>query len=126
MGTIDYALELREFIKFLSQEKPEGFYFDEITHSGVEGFWIDLIVLSLSEDYSELLEQILSLNDDDLKVFFLNEGPYTKNGILQIDKLNRLTDILFERIEDSGKSNLTLSQLLNHSDFTGKTESRCT
>ena len=69
LGTIDSALEPRELIKLLSLEKPEGFYFDEITIKGVEGFWIDLIVLSLSEDYSELLEQILSLNDDDLKVF---------------------------------------------------------
>ena len=120
LGSIDYALELREFVTCLSTEKPEGFYFDEITIQGVEGFWKDLIVLSLSEDYSELLEQILSLNDDDLKVFFQNEGPYTKNGILEIDKLNRLTDILFERIEDSGKSNLTLSQLLNHSDLNEK------
>ncbi len=120
LGSIDYALELREFVTCLSTEKPEGFYFDEIIIQGVEGFWKDLIVLSLSEDYSELLEQILSLNEDDLKVFFQNEGPYTKNGILEIDKLNRLTDILFERIEDSGKSNLTLSQLLNHSDLKEK------
>ena len=120
MGTIDSALEPRELIKLLSQEKPEGFYFDEITIKGVEGFWIDLIVLSLSEDYSELLEQILSLNDDDLKVFFQNEGSYLEKGFLQIDKLDRINEILFESLEESGKSDLSLSQLLNHTELREK------
>ena len=120
LGTIDSALEPRELIKLLSQEKPEGFYFDEITIKGVEGFWIDLIVLSLSEDYSELLEQILSLNDDDLKVFFQNEGSYLEKGFLQIDKLDRINEILFESLEESGKSDLSLSQLLNHTELREK------
>ena len=39
-----------------------------------------------------------------LKSFFQNEGSYLEKGILQIDKLDRINEILFESLEESEKS----------------------
>ena len=51
---------------------------------------------------------------------FQNEGSYLEKGFLQIDKLDRINEILFESLEESGKSDLSLSQLLNHTELREK------
>ena len=120
LGSIKGEHDPRSIVSFLNSNKPEGFYFDEITIQGIKGIWKDLIIISLSDEYSEVLEQLLTLNDNDLKKFNKKEGPFVENDILEIDKLDQINEILFERLDETGKSNLTLSQLLNHSDLNTK------
>ena len=70
LGSIEGELDLRKLVSWLSFNKPEGFYFDEIKIQGVKGFWKDLIEISLYEEYSETLDHLLSLSDKELKLFW--------------------------------------------------------
>ena len=120
LGTIKGELDARNLISFLNSNKPDDFYFDEITIKGVKGLWKDLINISLSGEYTDVLEQLLSLKDNDLKRFNKKEGPFVENDLIEIDILDRINELLFDRLDETGKSNLTLSELLNHTDLKEK------
>ena len=114
LGSIEGELDLRKLVSWLSFNKPEGFYFDEITIKGVKGFWKDLIEISLYKEYSETLDHLLSLNDKELKLFwkkndfFKHESHYIKDVL---DQINSLVD---EKIYEADLSDLTFAEVLKH------------
>ena len=65
-----------------------------ITIEGVKGVWEDLLVISLKEEYEETLDHILSLNDQELEVFWQKSGPFSVNGDADTEFLERITRAL--------------------------------
>ena len=109
LGSIEGELDLRKLVLWSSFNKPEDFYFDEITIKGVKGFWKDLIEISLYEEYSETLDHLLSLSEKELKIFwekndfFKHESHYIKDVL---DQINSLVD---EKIYEADFSDLTFA-----------------
>ena len=114
LGSIEGELDLRKLVSWLSFNKPEDFYFDEIKIQGVKGFWKDLIEISLYEEYSETLDHLLSLSDKELKLFwkkndfFKHESHYIKDVL---DQINSLVD---EKIYEADLGDLTFAEVLKH------------
>ena len=96
LGSIKGELDPRKLVSFLSTTKPEGFYFDEITIQGIKGIWKDLIIIALSEEYSEVLEQLLTLNDSDLNEFNKKAKPagHLTRSLIQINGFNKQLSFL--------------------------------
>ena len=112
LGSIEGELDFRKLVSWLSLNKPEDFYFDEITIEGVKGVWEDLIVISLYEEYEETLDHILSLNDQELEVFWQKSGPFAINGDADTEFLERINFLFDVDIDEADRSGATLAELL--------------
>ena len=115
LGSIEGELDLRKLVSWLSFNKPEGFYFDEIKIKGVRGLWKDLIKISLNEEYSETLDHLLTLSDKELKLFWKKNDFFKHESYHINDVLDRINSLIEEEIYEADLSDLTFAEVLKHS-----------
>ncbi len=115
LGSIEGELDLRKLVSWLSFNKPEGFYFDEIKIKGVRGLWKDLIEISLNEEYSETLDHLLTLSDKELKLFWKKNDFFKHESYHINDVLDRINSLIEEEIYEADLSDLTFAEVLKHS-----------
>ena len=114
LGSIESEFDNRELISWLSLNKPEGFYFDEITIQGVKGFWKDLFEISLYEGYGEALDHLLSLSDEELRLFWDKNRLFKHESHFIKDVLNQINRLFDEKINEADLRDHTFAQILKH------------
>ena len=66
----------------------------------------------MHEEYEETLDHILSLNDQELEVFWQKSGPFSVNGDADTEFLERINFLFDVDIDEADRSGATLADLL--------------
>ncbi|MAE08819.1 MAG: hypothetical protein CL661_08690 [Bacteroidetes bacterium] len=87
-------------------------YFHEMKVEGVSGLWKEILCISLHEEHREIIDYLLSFDDNELERFWRTNGPFMSENDFNDELIENLTHIMEYRIPETDKKG-TLSHIFS-------------
>ena len=104
--TLDGQLNYREVaLAFRNNETlqlPDS-YFHEMEIEGVSGLWKEILCISLHEEHREIIDYLLSFEDNELERFWKINGPFMSGSDFNEELIENLTNVMEYRIPETDK-----------------------
>ena len=104
--TLDGQLNYREVaLAFRNNETlqlPDS-YFHEMEIEGVSGLWKEILCISLHEEHREIIDYLLSFDDNELERFWKINGPFMSGSDFNEELIKNLIHVMEYRIPETDK-----------------------
>jgi len=116
-------LDTKRLVEYIAKQESlhlEDEFYNEISISGIKGYWKDMILLSLHAHYSLLVDELVSFSEDQYKTFVKTNGKLIQKNTLNYPLLDRIEYLTDEISSYPEISNTSLAELLTGFDKTGQ------